>query len=651
MSAGLVLLAFSLLDQSGLSVPTASQVIEALKVPRSSAYEAKKRVEQTVRQLEPRPGRPALPPRAEPSESCELTRAVLRFVCDHPGAVSGSQAHRHYSDGFRAFVVELAQTHSALSMDQLAEAVQVPAATLKPWLRVPMPSLLTNKPSEVTKSSASSGSSSASSASSSSASSSASSSSTPLVPSAPSPEKNQDDPASVQIQSVLDAWSHWQDKKRNFSAFCKHVRQHLRIDFGPGIIRDILFAQGSRIPTRRGRAPDASASRTAFETFFPGAQWMGDGTEVTVDIFGHQVCVNFELLVDVASGAFVGADVRANEDATAVTEAFADGIATTGAAPLSLLLDNKPSNHGAQVTEAVGEGLLMRPRPYTPTDKPHVEGAFGLFKSVLPDLTLQPGSPEHIATQIARFVVITWARTTNHRPRAGRKGRTRVQLYTDAVVTSEQIAAAQAELRERASKQRKANETRRRRADAQTLELLDQTFKRLELDDPQRHFRTSIASWPHEAIVRGIAIFEGKRNAGTLPSGVDAPYLRGIIKNVVGQTEGQKTAEALLRIRLQARDINLASLQRSREDIRRNNLALDKHLKRLVNEAIDSERAIDRTFWLLEAALLIRLQPDESRPALLLAASRRIFAHFKWLPYHDRLNAVQQLFANAIPLD
>ena len=264
---------------------------------------------------------------------------------------------------------------------------------------------------------------------------------------------------------------------------------------------------------------------------------MGDGTELTVDIFGHQVCVNFELLVDVASGAFVGADVRANEDATAVTEALAAGIATPGAAPLSLLLDNKPSNHGSDVIEAVGEGPV-----------------------------------------------------------------------------------------------------------------LDQTFKRLALDDPQRHLRTSIASWPREAIVRGIAIFEGKRNAGTLPSGVDARYLRGIIKNVAELTEGQKIAEAMLRLRLQARDINLTSLQRSRESIQHDNLTIDKHLKLLINEVIDSDHSIDRTFWLLETAQLIRLQPDESRRALLQTAARRIFAHFK-LPYRDRLNAVQQLFTNVIPLD
>src|SRR5436853_243627 len=63
------------------------------------------------------------------------------------------------------------------------------------------------------------------------------------------------------------------------------------------------------------------------------------------------------------------------------------------------------------------------------------------------------------------------------------------------------------------------------------LALLDVAFARLDLLEPERHFRDAIACYPRDAIVDAIAIFSGKRTAGTLPDGVDARYLLGIVRN------------------------------------------------------------------------------------------------------------------------
>ncbi len=46
---------------------------------------------------------------------------------------------------------------------------------------------------------------------------------------------------------------------------------------------------------------------------------------------------------------------------------------------------------------------------------------------------------------------------------------------------------------------------------------LDKAFARLGLGDPESHLRIAIASWPLAAVVEGIAVFEGKKKAGTLP--------------------------------------------------------------------------------------------------------------------------------------
>ena len=107
-------------------------------------------------------------------------------------------------------------------------------------------------------------------------------------------------------------------------------------------------------------------------------------------------------------------------------------MATTEDPPLAVLLDNKPSNHADEVVLALGDTLKLRSRPYTPTDKPHAEGAFGLFKREAPPLVIDAATPEQLAAEIARLVATTWARAANHRPRLDRNGDSRAKLFGDA---------------------------------------------------------------------------------------------------------------------------------------------------------------------------------------------------------------------------
>jgi hypothetical protein len=449
---------------------------------------------------------------------------------------------------------------------------------------------------------------------------------------------------------VLDAWDRWADKKQGFRAFCEHVWFHLRVPFGRQHIKDILQAHGVRTPTKRGRSPDASANRGGFQTFYPGAQWVGDGAELVVMLNGQRFTVNLELLVDADSGAFTGASIRPIEDAAAVTEAFADGVQTTGAPPIALLLDNKPSNHGEEVDQALGDTLRIRSRPFVPTDKPHVEGAFGLFSQEAPPMTVTAATPEALATEIARLVVMVWARAVNHRPRADRDGKTRAQLYLDADATPEQIAQARAALEDRRRKQEKAREARRRRQDPVVRDIVDAAFARLGLDDPEGHLRGVIAAWPLEAVVNGIAVFEGKKKAGTLPEGADGRYLRGIVKNLTEEAEGWHIAEALLRERLAARDLALEHLSKQRENLEEDGPEPADLVKLFVDKALASARGIDRTFWLLATADVITDDEPEQHRHLLRLAARRIHATFA-VPHDQRLAATRFLFAKVVVID
>ena len=407
MLAGLLLAARTLLVAFGLPCPTVDAIVDATGATRSRAYEISSAIVALLPSLMAAPGRPPKPKSAPTHDTSALTRAVLAFVMEHPGCVDHDE-RRRYSDGFRHFVLDQHDAHPALDVEALAAAVHVPLGTLKDWLRAPRTA--TDGAPE---------------------------------PAAPQPEITAD---LLHFQTVIDAWRRW---KGSFVAFCEHVRNHLRVPFGRSMVGGTLQVHGLRRPRKReGRTPDEIALRGAFKTFFAGAQWVGDGTQVSVAINDERFTFNLELNVDAHTGAFVGISVRDQEDAAAVIEAFDDGVATTGAPPLALLLDNRPSNHTFEVHTALGDTMLIRATTERPQNKAHVEGAFGLLSQVLPPLVLDTRqSPHDLAKQFLGIVTTLWARTTNHRPRKDRGGRSRADLHADKP-SKEQIDLARRELRE-----------------------------------------------------------------------------------------------------------------------------------------------------------------------------------------------------------
>jgi hypothetical protein len=599
-----LLLARALCVSLTLPVATVAQILAATGVSRSSAYELVTELVALLPTLSPTRGRPPKPPPPSSTDpSGTLTRAVLGYVLGHPGCVQRGEQRHHYSDGFRRFVVELRAEHPALEIEVFAEATQLPLGTLKDWLRSP------TSPADAPA---------------------------PTAPPRPAAE-------GPQMQTVLDAWSRWEG---SFVAFCKHVRDALHVPFGHALVARILEAHGQRHRARRsGRSPDEMALRGAFRTFFPGAQWVGDGMQVPVVVDDLRFTFNLELHVDAHSGAFAGVSVRREEDAAAVVEALADGVQTTGAAPLALLLDNRPSNHTPDVDRALGDTLRIRATRERPQNKAHVEGAFGLFSRVLPALVLETRrGTEELARALVHLVALVWARSSNHRPRADRGGRSRVELYADSA-TDEQIEKARRELRETAERQERARRTLEARRRPEVLALLDSEFERLQLLDPERHVRIAIAGYPLDAIVDGLAIFDGKRRAKTLPEGVDARYLLGIVRNVAAKSEGEHIARRLFDLRLQVRDTMLAALVAARDAVRVGATALAD----CVDRALAAQSPLERTFWLDSLAEVIRSRDPAQQESLFTTAAHRIEATFAVTP-RERHDAVRVLADRVIAL-
>lgn len=591
--AGLLLIARGFLERFELPHPSVTEILEATEATRSRAYELKDALAALLPGLVQPMGRPRKATTvSEPEVGGELARTVLRYLYAHPGATTHSGGRRFYSDRFRRFVLQL-YAGSDLDLEAFARAVDLPLGTLDGWLRAEVP------PEEGSTSPAH----------------------------ASTPEE-----ASLHIQTIIAAWRGWSG---SFSAFVGHLKDNLRIVYGRSFVARVLFAYGERTPQRRrGRSVDEQLVRESFEVFFPDAQWVGDGMQVPVTLNGVRFDFNLELDVDAYSGAFVGASIRDEEDSQAVVQAFEDGVETTGASPLALLLDNRSSNHTEEVDEALGDTNRMRSTLGRAQNKGHVEGAFGLFSQHAPPIDVVAGSLRELARELLRLRVQTFFRTMNHRPRRDRNWQSRVDLHNSKVPTEDEVAAARTALEEQRKKRECARAHDLRRADPVVLRFLDDAFGRLGIVDPEHHARSAIARYGRDIVIEAISIFEGKKNANSLPERVDAArYILGIARNLEHVHEADEITQSLMRNRIETRDAILGGLRSDLEGFLDDSLRSSKQkLDDLLDRVLTADRTIDQLFWLDATGDLLCQQPVEQRQPIFRDLARCIHATFALRP-------------------
>lgn len=605
--AALLLAAVPHLDRLDLPHPTSVAVVEALGVSRSRAYELRAAVDDILPTLARPVGRPVAPPSA-PVDVSPILRACRDFAYDHPGAVGGTAARRRYTDAFRRFILELLVTHRDVPLVTFADATGVPLATLRDWLR---------------------------------------GESTAVTPPETLAAVVPPDPTQPQVETLLALWAGW---KGGFAAFCRHANEDWRLPFRRTLIATILAAHGVRFAKRRsGRSPDEDALRGQFLTYFPNAQWVGDGALVTATVDGQAFPFNLELIVDPASGAFTGVAVTDTEDAAAVIAAFGDSQLTTGATPLSALLDNKPSNHSAEVKEALKPAVVEPATPYRAQNKAHIEGGFGLFRQVAPALAILTGDPRAIARTLVEFVVVTWARTLNHRKSKTLGGRTRVERHLDHEPTAAEIEAARAALRQRLRKQEKARATLTARQDPHVRAALTDAFSRFAFEDPDGAILNAIARYPLDAVVEGIAVATAKRKAGTWPVDADARYLMGIVRRIAEERELWELTLALWDERKRACDRALDDAERAKDTIDQDVDCTEARIAAYIDCALKASRRIDRFFWLGATADAVLDEDHTTQPPLFRLAARRIAATHA-VPHKERASAMRFLAARIQPI-
>jgi hypothetical protein len=615
VAAAVLLAAVPLLAEWRLAHPSVAEILAATGVSRSRAYELRARLQELLLGLVQATGRPARPEPAPPSAAVvtavDVPASLLAYVYAHPGCVSGGEDHRRYSDGFRLHILELLQLHQDVMLEVLAGLFRLPLGTLKDWLRggreavEPAPDAEPVAP--VT------------------------------VPAARGP----------QLETVLDEWSRWHG---DFSSFCHHLQLDCRIPFGKAVLAEILELEGARRRRRRpGRSPDEQALRDSFETFFSHAQWVGDGAQLPVVVNDQLYVFNLELHLDTFSAAAVGADISLVEDGAAVINALRDAIESTGKRPLSLLLDNKPSNHTDNVKAELDDTILTRATPFRPQNKAHVEGCFGLLKPTLEGLELQGTTPIELAESFAKNLVTVWARIMNHRPRKDRQGQSRAELL-ETQPSAEEIQLAREALQERQARQEKARQTLAARQDPVVRQIITQALARLGLDDPDGHFLTALARYPLNAVIEALAIFEGKQRAATLPEGVDARYLLGIARNIAQDREIIAIASALWQARVDAGDLIARRLQAQHDLLVPRDADVRQALDLVVDAALATNSRFERLFWLDAAARTISREDQPNQQELFLHTTRRI-ANIHAAQPRTRNEAVRILAAKLRPLD
>lgn len=666
LQAALLLAARGPQARYDLAPPTAKSIFEATGAGRTRAYEVATQLMELLPSLE----RPVGRPRKESANSDGPVAGqtplpqdeVLDYVMANPGCVSGNKRNR-YTPPFRCFILELRERYPSMPVEQFAAAVRVPIKTLQSWVRKAEhafepepsdepqaePSLATepenhpgdNNGTQRPEQEANNASRAAD-----------------LEPE--TRDNGPDSPASAamasvasepatdaRIQTVLDEHKRW---KGSFSKFCKHIKDNCFIDYGRSTISNILSSHGVRFPKRRNkRSPDECALRKSFETFFPGAQWVGDGHEITFTLCGEPFKFNLELLVDTAVSAMVGGDISPHEDSDTLIRAHDDGVATTGHRPLAILLDNRHSNHTEQVKTALSESLLIRSTLGRAQNKAHVEGAFGLFQQTIPDLELNADTPRELAAGIVKLIVITWARTLNHKKLSDRGNRSRVELYRDNQPSPEQIQQARIRLAQRQRRQEKARQTELARQDPIKRKLLEEAFEQLGLQDPDGNVQLAISRYPLDAIIEGIATFTAQKKADDLPEGAGARYLRGIVFNINAREVAIHLVDELLRLRLQARDMLLDHLVTEHQVVQKSEPELTERIGLYLARALDTESLLTRLFWLRCIADEIRATPQTQHEGLTRRVTQRIILNYR-IPRATRHEAIRYLMRLVFPV-
>lgn len=469
-----------------------SEICRQAVVNRPQVYQRKAQLWAAFAEFElAEPGRPmkAEPPPVadEMPAGCWLREQVFRYRLDHPGAVViHASRSTSYSDGFRRFVLDLADTWEG-TLICFCQWVELPHPTLTSWQRQDRTQPYVPAPRRAV----------------------------PLLP----------DSATTACRTVVEDYACWAGSLRDF---LRDEARRLRL--APDAIRRVL-AITSMIASKPHQAP---RYRGSTERQRPGDILVTDGKELQViSTASWEVShYNWQGIVDQATACHTAVVITDNECARGVRHAYELSSEFLGHAPAALVHDNKPIHDEVALRDAIElRTRMIAATPGRPENKAVIEGEFGKYEQAVGALHLNDSSIESLRRSAVSEVIRAYTAGINQAGRAELDGRSRQQVLRESCADPQAYLAFIEQLH--------AGHNHQGRSDplpSQTLarQVLDAGFVRFALDinDAQGKLRAWLSSrYTPAAIRQGLAIFGGEQAKGRLHDKTAHRYLVKLIQS------------------------------------------------------------------------------------------------------------------------
>jgi hypothetical protein len=589
-----------------------SDVLEATGSSRSRAYGLASELPEHLPNR--RPGRPREeekgPDVATLQRELEVTRLVRDYMAEHPGAMTKREERLQYSDGFRSFALDLVGPDGpaeGFTTAQVASALGISLHTLNSWLRTG-PSKLQQAGGEV-------------------------------QPAAPVEESKAS--WSRDSERVLALWKVW---KGNLAGFCDAVADK-GIEMSRTRISQVLYAAGlrDRKPRRRHRI-DGEAVRGAIERFFPNAQVATDGkyVDLTLDGERHRFC--WQLVTDVTTGAYLGLDVRDQEDGIGFLNAYEQAKCTAGNTPVAALRDNRACN----VSKAVEEGLArdnvlsMTSRKGRPQTNGMTEGAFGLFEQSMPDIALDSGNRRELARDIIRYVLTAFCSGRNQTPRQQLNSSSPVEAFSGQEASNDERAVTRQRLDALNKRARRTGKRRQRRQEQPAVrKLMLDLLVGIGVDQPRKGTIDKLASLGLDASVEAAGIVLAKLDNGLELGGDPERYLLKIAINLANRNEDIAAFAHTVKLREKAGEIIMQPLHDQNSHMK-TSLSVAEYLAETANRALDADTRIDRYFWWQRTLDTLTTMTADTRAKHARHLARKVATRYA-LHYRERDTLIGQL--------
>jgi len=590
-----------------------SDVLEATGASRSRAYGLASELPEHL--PDRGPGRPRNeeqgPDVATLQRELEVTRLVRDHMAAHPGAMTRRDERLQYSDGFRSFALDLVGPGGPaerLTTARAANALGISPHTLNSWLRTG-PSKLQQSGDEVRL--------------------------------ATLPAEESKASWSRDSERVLALWKVW---RGNLAGFCDAVADK-GIKMSRTRISQVLYAAGlrDRKPRQRHRV-DGEAVRGAIERFFPNAQVSTDGkyVELTLDGERHRFC--WQLVTDVKTGAYLGLDVRDQEDGIGFLNAYEQAKCTAGNTPVAALRDNRACN----VSKAVEEGLArdnvlsMTSRKGRPETNGMTEGAFGLFEQSMPDIALDSGNRRELARDIIRYVLTAFCSGRNQTPRRQLQSSSPVEAFSGQEASDDERAVTRQRLDALNKRARRTGRRRQRRQEQPAVrKLMHELLVRIGVDQPRKGTIDKLASLGLDASAEAAGILLAKLDNGLELGGDPERYLLKIAINLANRNEDIAAFAHTVRLREKAGEIIMQPLHDQNSHLK-TSLSVAKYLAETANRALEADTRIDRYFWWQRTLDTLTTMNADNRTTHARHLARKVATRYA-LHYRERDTLIGQL--------